>query len=364
MKKSRLKFFVYLVLLVILILVFGAVLMGTGDSDEGHIKYSKTVRVIDGTVAEPESFTAFSVDTAGNYILKFSLLPEGVSKEDVGSVGTDDLGFITTILVTDSKGAVRYSSVQTAVYLDTKIYLEEGDYNAGFIVYTDRDEFFEYASENFLSRKEAETIANDTLFDSFPENSEQVMEYEFAYEPDAVISGNNAMIIGLVLVLSLVLVLVCREALIMHGGDVRDKYDERQIFEQGKGFKLGFFTLLIEIGIMICFDSMGLVPSFAFYGGALFIGIIVYAVYCIWHESYFAVNRTGKDKFIMFAVIFLMNLIICIINYLSGTIIQNGVPTIRILNVYCVVAFLIIFAAIFIKRYFNRKSESSEDEEE
>ena len=366
-KKSLLKLIAYILIIIFMVLAFGFLSVGTDEANEGYVKYKQTVRVIDGSVSEPESFTPFSVKADGNYILRFSLLPEGVSKDDVGSVAADDLGFITTVLVTDSYGAVRYSSVQGAIYLDTVVYLEEGDYYAGFIVHTGRDEFLEYASENFLSRKEAEMIADASSFDSFPDNTEQVMEYEFSYESEAENSRIVAGIVALILGIVLMLVLIVREILIMSGADVHDKYDERQKLEQGKGFKLGFFTLLIELGIVMCIDCSGLIPdssAYVFYGGALFISITVYAVYCIWHESYFAINRTGKGTIIMLAVICLMNLLICIGNGLSGLIIINGVPTFRILNVYCVIAFLIVFIAMILKKISNGISESSEDEEE
>ena len=114
-------------------------------------------------------------------------------------------------------------------------------------------------------------------------------------------------------------------------------------------------------------DGIGILPyaaTFVFYGGALFISITVYALYCIWHESYFAINRTGKGTMIMLAVICLMNLFISIVNGLSGLIVINGVPTFRILNVYCVIAFAIIFIAMILKKVSTGISESSEDEEE
>jgi hypothetical protein len=193
------------------------------------------------------------------------------------------------------------------------------------------------------------------------------MDFEFSYESERENSASITKMVALILGMVLFFVLGCREVLIMAGVDVHDKYDERQILEQGKGFKLGFFTLLIELGIMMCIDCTGIIPyssTYVFYGAALFISLTVYAVYCIWHESYFAINRTGKGTMIMLAVICLMNLFISIVNGLSGLIVINGVPTFRILNVYCVIAFAIIFIAMILKKISIGLSESSEDEEE
>ena len=154
---------------------------------------------------------------------------------------------------------------------------------------------------------------------------------------------------------------------LLFGKDSEKRFDERQILEQGKAFKIGFFVLLITIEAIIILNFSGLasVADYpVFYQIAIFLGLLSYVVYCIWHESYFAINEKSTRVIILFAFIAAINIVIGIINAIHGQIIVDGRITFRILNPLCAILFIVIFATMLLKRIANSKNASADEEEE
>lgn len=94
-------------------------------------------------------------------------------------------------------------------------------------------------------------------------------------------------------------------------GSMRCRYDERQEVVRGRGFKYGFFTMLIYFAAETLFGSF--LELFAdrsvisFIG--LCLGVAVYAVYGIWKDAYISLNENPKRVIIVFFVIAAMILV-------------------------------------------------------
>jgi hypothetical protein len=175
-----------------------------------------------------------------------------------------------------------------------------------------------------------------------------------------------SIMIGWGIALGLLFGLFMAEFLVF-GNSGENKFDERQILEQGKAFKIGFFVLLVTIEAIIILNFTGIatVADYpVFYQIAIFLGLLSYVIYCIWHESYFAINEKSTRVIILFAIIALINLVIGIINIIHGQIIVDGRITFRILNPLCAILFIIIFATMLLKRIANSKQASADEEEE
>ena len=123
--------------------------------------------------------------------------------------------------------------------------------------------------------------------------------------------------------------------------------------------------ITVEAVIILNVSGLATVADYpVFYQTAVFLGLITYAVYCIWHESYFAINEKTTRVIIFFAFIALINLVIGIINIINGQIIVDGRITFRILNLFCTVFFVVIFATMLLKRISNSHKSSNEEEED
>lgn len=141
-------------------------------------------------------------------------------------------------------------------------------------------------------------------------------------------------------------------------GTIKCKYDERQQFIQGKGFKYAFFTLVVYNLFYALVDSF-LQREYIENSCAMFLGVVlgvaVYAGYCIKHEGYFSLNENPKRVIIAFAVIGIVNILISVVHIMHGRLIQNGVLQFEAINLICGILFIVILIEIGIKRRFNRK---------
>lgn len=115
------------------------------------------------------------------------------------------------------------------------------------------------------------------------------------------------------------------------------RFDERQEVIRGKGFKYGFFTMLICNGLFLCmniaeFPMCAELEVLIVIGS--FMGIGVWIVYCIWNEGYFALNEDKGRIMLLFAVAAIMNLCVGGFALVHGTIVQNGKLTIYSINFF------------------------------
>lgn len=145
-------------------------------------------------------------------------------------------------------------------------------------------------------------------------------------------------------------------------GRTKCSFDERQELVRGKGFKYGFFTLIIyDMAICCVAGAYPEVLSFVDAQLQMFIGVVlsvvVFACYCIWNEGYFALNEHPKRLLIIFAFVAILNTIIGIINAIDGMYVVEGVLTFSCSNIVCAAMFYIIFVVLLMKTISNKKEE-------
>lgn len=164
---------------------------------------------------------------------------------------------------------------------------------------------------------------------------------------NAVVVGVYAgVIIGIICVVLLL-------ALTKNGDSAKCRFDERQELVRGRGFKYGFFTLLI-CNFIVFMLEMSDVPVYAETEVIVvincLIGISIYVIYCIWNEGYFALNENRKRLMVAFAVIGVGNLLVSAVNIAEGTMIENGKLTFRSLNLCCGLLLIVVFVTLLLKK--------------
>ena len=358
---------------IIIAVLFAAVILSTPllffmktPRDKKTQSWSSTIEINDRTLNPTTNSINFKVDKAGDYTLYFSLLPDGYDKDHMADIKLSDIGFVTTLTVTDESDEIVYSSTQGAVYLDTVVYLKPGNYKVTYHYFNNEEAFIDFESTYIVGSKEAERMAKDINFPSLKETGKTVINYEFcclSKEEDLVFPS---IMLSWGIIFGLVFSIFVAE-FVFFGRNNEKKYDERQILEQGKAFKIGFFVMLITVEALIVLNISGLatVADYSvFYQTAVLLGLVSYAVYCLWNESYFAINQKTTGVIIIFAFIALLNLAIGIINIIHGQVIVDGRITFRAINLLCAVFFVIILIAMLLKRIANAKSSSADEEEE
>ena len=172
---------------------------------------------------------------------------------------------------------------------------------------------------------------------------------------------NKWMIAGIItgLVVGLVAIVIVAVISKIKNKEIKCKYDERQELVRGKGFKYAFFTLLVydviyglvcELGISMSIDA------FTENVIGILIGTMVYAVYTIMNDGYFAINRNPKKVVSSLLVIGLANLTIGLTQYSGHVDVEGYTP--GLINVACAVAFMVIGGVLLIK---NRLSAREDD---
>lgn len=176
----------------------------------------------------------------------------------------------------------------------------------------------------------------------------------------------NARTIG-ILIGMIIGLLICGVVFITANNNrkIKTEYDERQNEVRGKGFKYGFYTAVILLGVVAVLDMMEVelpmenaVTSMT----VICISVMVNAIYNIINEGYWGLNNNKKRYGIYMALIALLNAVVAYICYKHGILFVNGKLAMNGVNLICSIMFVILFVTILIKD-ITTKDDEGEDVE-
>ena len=137
-------------------------------------------------------------------------------------------------------------------------------------------------------------------------------------------------------------------------GDRDARYDERQLALRAAGYRRSFFVTLIAEAVALFLVEMEVIPLAAATLAvfvALLIGIVTFAVYCIVKDVFFRIGEKRTYYILLCAVIVVMDGITAATRIVSGTFLQNGVPTFESSSALVLaLAFLVILIALLVRR--------------
>ena len=168
--------------------------------------------------------------------------------------------------------------------------------------------------------------------------------------------------VGLVIGLLLVVVLL---KFSRKDGSLKCKYDERQELVRGRGFKYGFFTLLVyELFYMMygyLLEGIVIREVIIIFGMAL--SVLVYVSYAILKDGYIAMNENPRRVEIVFLIVGAVNIFVVVMSIAEGHFFENGVISYSAVNLIVGVMILCVLALLLVKKYGRIKSlEGQEDE--
>ncbi len=162
------------------------------------------------------------------------------------------------------------------------------------------------------------------------------------------VGGLTGMVVG-ILIVAVILKFTKKDK------KIKAKYDERQNQNRGKGYQYGFFTMMF-LNVAAIMIELGEIPfpvkSSVVYFFNIIVGVAVYAIYCIFHDSYFSLNENKKRMMILFVIIGAINLVPGIGHIVDGTIMENGMVS---YNLLCGALFIAIFIALIIKSVVEKR---------
>ena len=274
----------------------------------------------------------FTIDKSGDYTLHLTWKPEGA---DGG-----EMEIVTRCTLMEEQGRELYSSESVEGDIFPEVHLEAGNYHLNFK---------HTAPEAGLQQE----ITRNMAFGLH-------VHGEMPFNATVVCALFGLILGGVILVLALI-------AMVKQKGYMRQKYDERQELEQGRGFRYAFFAGLVSTGVALMVDLMGIVPArkvSVFYAVGIFIGISVYVVYCIWHDCYIALNEKRRGLMIFLVGIGVLNLFLGIMGVRAdGYFDGNGRYSVCILNLMCAAMCLVAIVAMLLRIVTEARSTAEEDEE-
>ena len=145
---------------------------------------------------------------------------------------------------------------------------------------------------------------------------------------------------------------------------VKTEYDERQLVLRYKGYRVGFYTMLVYEIVMILLDIGGIrIPAEAFviHFGAVVAGCLGLSIHSIWNDVYWGLNNNRRRYLVVFAVLFLINAVPVVNAVSEGTMFKDGKLSTASINLMVAILILVIGAVLLIKQLADRKAEANED---
>lgn len=369
----RKKIIIVTSLLLILLLGSSVYWFGFRNTDQsGTLEWSGDITFSDGKVDPQMSHEIFQIEEDGNYYLSIKYLPEGSSLKSLEKHPESAPAFIAGCVITDEQGRLQYAISGRFFTVDTSNDLTAGTYNLDFYYFTNREDYVEFAKTYLCGSAMAENYADGIDFPS-PSNAAESsvtqgtwsMKYTLGFSKSGTQSSQGIAMLFVFLTSFCLVVLIL--ALITQGPGLRERYDERQELERGRGFKYAFFTMLFYFLIMVFMDAADLplaADTSLLYCCGVLLGILVYMVYCIWHESYFALNQNMRSGMFAFGMIGLSNFLIGLINLLDGNLVENGRLTFRIVNPLCSLLLFALFLTMLLKKIVSSKGDSTDEDDD
>ncbi len=133
---------------------------------------------------------------------------------------------------------------------------------------------------------------------------------------------------------------------------MKTEYDERQMILRGRGYRWGFYAMLIYAALNVVLGATEIeVPAepavIAF--SYIFVGAMVNCIYCIGHDAYWGLNNSKGRYLIIFAVITLINIAGVARAIATGSLIVDGRLSTTGINLMVTIMLVVIVAVLAVQ---------------
>lgn len=333
------------------VIVFSALLIGVLIVMTGILfckpKYEHTVEfeeifVVENGVAPEKTEHVIVLQEDGDYVMH-------------GDWSIDPMGMVLGIDIADENGKVLRCFIAGTIDWNTDVMeLPAGKYTMTLTPIANEKQWREYCaqfdtSDWAISVEEAESGA---MF----ADGRYSLDFAFGLEKSEGLPG-LVVVLGAVLG---VLIFVIVFAVAQKDGGMKQNYDERQEVSRGRGAKYGLYTMFFFNMALFLAEVAGIrlpmSPGMALLISVL-VGGIVFAVYCVWKEAYFALNQKAGVYIGLFFVLAVYNLGIGIKVFLAGEAFYNHQLTIQSINLFVGVMMSVLCGTLMIKKACKDREE-------
>lgn len=172
----------------------------------------------------------------------------------------------------------------------------------------------------------------------------------------------EALLVGITLAVAIAVTFFLRKKM----GRQDTHYDEMQLKIRSDGYRLGFFSVVAVIFVLIFLYSFEggiatiIEPSLSMFI-AVMAGIVIFVVYCIRKEAFFRIEENAKSRTTLLLLMTILNGAIGILRIADGTLWENGVMkfTQGGSNLVLSISFLIILIVLLVE-FLRRKDAVTE----
>ena len=266
-------------------------------------------------------------------------------------------GMISGVVLYDAADEVRfYCTGDTVDAKSTELELEAGDYGVTYMYFTSAEAF-----EAFVTTVDA-TLPEDADSYIYAENESYTMTYHFDLKRAGMTEYNIGLLAGMLVgaAVGLAVVAMCFKYVKIRKKESNFEYDERQELARGTGFKYAYVTSIVYNGVLCLFTATGITlpveQSVLIMGGVL-LSVLVYAIYCIWHDAYVSLNENANRLMIVFVILGGFNTMIGVMHLIHGTMFENGVFTFHGINLLCGIFLLLVAVVLFAHTKLQTREE-------
>ena len=145
------------------------------------------------------------------------------------------------------------------------------------------------------------------------------------------------------------------------GNHPNTEYDERQLIERGRAYRLGFFAFLFYNVLCAILDACGVrwcAPAVSPMVG-IFLGVAVFAVSAIRRDALRGIGSKPSGAIGLWVLIILVQTVCFVLDCLEGKVIENGVVTMSFVSLVNAAVFLLVLVVYLVH---IRRAERSEEE--
>ena len=138
-------------------------------------------------------------------------------------------------------------------------------------------------------------------------------------------------------------------------------FDERQERARGQAYKYGFWTLLTCL-LLYGFSDMVLGRWCDVLTGVMLCvaaSLMVFASVCIVKDAYLSLKEKPRTVMTMLTVVSILNLVIGVMNWKNGRVMEDGILTFAAVNGICGIMVLVILV-IYVANYLLGRREAGE----
>ncbi|SDA43992.1 hypothetical protein SAMN02910368_00504 [Lachnospiraceae bacterium G11] len=315
------------------------------DDQSYNLSWIINVTVEDGATDPAYSSGGFDIKKAG----KFKFKAQWGDWENLDP--ETQAGFITALTIKDSAGEVIFETTGESLKAESRIFdLEEGGYTLEYRFLANQEDLDAYLLEHFGEKSEEPA---DCFKDGTWEREYSLVADES--HPKAVVVGALFGLIFGGFLAALLMVLGTRDDKNV------PKYDERQIAEQGKAYKYGFFTALMMLALVACSGLLQIEIPMEQSMLCTFVVVVMVAVMAtplIMKDAYFSLRENKRFLIIVVGILGLVNLAIGVGAIASGRIMADGkVSFMGGANLAAAALLIYIEIAIIIKSIIDKKED-------